>query len=74
MVRAALISHRSISANHPSANGQAERAVQYVKRALEEPHLVSVPTSYFMHGTQAILPSPSATGSVVPPVQWSLDS
>ena len=33
-LRAAFIDHRTTSANHPSANGQAERMVQSIKRAL----------------------------------------
>jgi transposase InsO family protein len=32
----ALIDHRTTSANHPSANGLAERMVQSIKRALEK--------------------------------------
>jgi transposase InsO family protein len=32
----AFIDHRTTSANHPSANGQAERTVQSIKRALEK--------------------------------------
>jgi hypothetical protein len=35
-LQAAFIDHRTTSANHPSANGQAERTVQSVKRALEK--------------------------------------
>jgi hypothetical protein len=35
-LRAAFIDHRTTSANHPSANGQAERTVQSIKRALEK--------------------------------------
>ena len=33
-LRTAFIDHRTTSANHPSANGQAERMVQSIKRAL----------------------------------------
>jgi Integrase zinc binding domain/Integrase core domain/PHD-finger/C-5 cytosine-specific DNA methylase len=36
MLRTAFIDHRTTSANHPSANGQAERMVQSLKRALEK--------------------------------------
>jgi transposase InsO family protein len=35
-LQASFIDHRTTSANHPSANGQAERTVQSVKRALEK--------------------------------------
>ena len=34
-LRTAFIDHRTTSANHPSANGQAERMVQSLKRSLE---------------------------------------
>ena len=42
MLRSAFIDHRTTSANHPSANGQAERTVQSMKRALEKYAALSV--------------------------------
>jgi PHD-finger/Integrase core domain len=36
VLKAAFIDHRTTSANHPSANGLAERMVQSIKRALEK--------------------------------------
>ena len=35
-LQSAFIDHRTTSANHPSANGQAERTVQSIKRALDK--------------------------------------
>jgi transposase InsO family protein len=36
VLKSAFIDHRTTSANHPSANGLAERMVQSIKRALEK--------------------------------------